>query len=302
VPPNVVEFSRRATDRDQMAGSVTVAIVVAAAVAGMAVGSFLGVVVDRVPEGRSIVHPPSHCGACGTALPWYDNIPVVSFLALRGRCRRCRAPIGVEALGVELAGGAAAALAAAAMGHRWAVVGGCLWALTAVGVVAVAVGGHRPLLGLPVAGAAAGWLACAGAAALTGHGWPAVGRATLGLAAVATAGVGVQVVARWRSAGAAGQPSSADPPGRRLATRWATVGALAPTAALLGWLGPAAALAGTVVGPLWVAGAAARSRVARGRRQSPRVPQAPAGSRWLAGAAAVALVAGTVTSLVAGGR
>jgi leader peptidase (prepilin peptidase)/N-methyltransferase len=71
---------------------------------GATVGSFLNVVIHRLPEpGRSIVRPRSACPACGAAIAWYDNVPLVSFLALRARCRACRAPISwryplVEAL------------------------------------------------------------------------------------------------------------------------------------------------------------------------------------------------------------
>jgi leader peptidase (prepilin peptidase)/N-methyltransferase len=52
----------------------------------LAIGSFLNVVVARVPIGRSIVHPPSACMECGQALAWYDNVPVLSWLVLRGTC------------------------------------------------------------------------------------------------------------------------------------------------------------------------------------------------------------------------
>jgi leader peptidase (prepilin peptidase)/N-methyltransferase len=60
---------------------------------GLAFGSFLNVVAARVPLRRSVVHPGSACMACGTPLAWYDNIPLVSFALLRGRCRHCAAPI-----------------------------------------------------------------------------------------------------------------------------------------------------------------------------------------------------------------
>ena len=55
----------------------------------LALGSFLNVVVARVPERRSLVRPPSSCGSCGTEILWRDNIPVLSYLLLRGRCRHC---------------------------------------------------------------------------------------------------------------------------------------------------------------------------------------------------------------------
>ncbi len=72
-------------------------------VAGLVIGSFLTVVVDRVPRGESVVAPPSRCGSCGLRLGPLDLIPVVSWVALRGKCRRCRAPIGIEPIVIELA-------------------------------------------------------------------------------------------------------------------------------------------------------------------------------------------------------
>lgn len=67
--------------------------VVFAVVGGLALGSFLSLVADRLPLGESIVSPPSHCGVCGHPIRPYDNLPVVSWLILRGRCRDCGAPI-----------------------------------------------------------------------------------------------------------------------------------------------------------------------------------------------------------------
>ncbi len=64
-------------------------------VPGLAIGSFLNVVAARVPERRSVVHPRSACGACGTEIAWYDNIPLLSYVLLRGRCRNCSARIGI---------------------------------------------------------------------------------------------------------------------------------------------------------------------------------------------------------------
>src|SRR5881398_815126 len=63
---------------------------------GACVGSFLNVVVWRLPRGESIVSPPSHCPKCGTKLAWYDNIPVFGWIALRGKCRYCGQPISVR--------------------------------------------------------------------------------------------------------------------------------------------------------------------------------------------------------------
>jgi leader peptidase (prepilin peptidase)/N-methyltransferase len=79
---------------------------------GLAVGSFLNVVADRLPRDESIVAPASHCGACGRRLPAFEMIPVLSYLALRGRCRACGAPIGARVLWVELVTGLLFGLAA----------------------------------------------------------------------------------------------------------------------------------------------------------------------------------------------
>jgi leader peptidase (prepilin peptidase)/N-methyltransferase len=72
-----------------VANSGPVALLVAVGLFGLAIGSFLNVVIARVPVGRSIVRPPSACPGCGAHLAWHDNIPVLSFLVLRGRCRAC---------------------------------------------------------------------------------------------------------------------------------------------------------------------------------------------------------------------
>jgi leader peptidase (prepilin peptidase)/N-methyltransferase len=78
-------------------------VIVVVVVAGLVIGSFLTVVVDRVPRSESVVQPPSRCGSCGLRLGPLDLVPVFSWLALRGRCRQCRTPIGVEPIVIELA-------------------------------------------------------------------------------------------------------------------------------------------------------------------------------------------------------
>ncbi len=72
---------------------MTVAGVVLAALGGLAVGSFLNVVVWRLPRHESLLHPGSHCPGCDALIKPYDNVPVVSWLVLRGRCRNCHEPI-----------------------------------------------------------------------------------------------------------------------------------------------------------------------------------------------------------------
>ena len=68
-------------------------LLVLAAIAGLIVGSFLNVCIYRIPRRESLNWPSSHCTACGRPLSWYENVPVVSWLALRGRCRTCGARI-----------------------------------------------------------------------------------------------------------------------------------------------------------------------------------------------------------------
>jgi|SRR5690349_8472636 len=78
-------------------------IVVIAAVLGLLVGSFLNVVFWRVPRGESIVRPGSHCPKCETPLGALELVPVVSWVALRGRCRSCGTTISIRYPLVELA-------------------------------------------------------------------------------------------------------------------------------------------------------------------------------------------------------
>jgi len=77
-------------------------MVVLAGVLGAAIGSFLNVVIYRLPRGESLVHPRSRCPACQTQIAGYDNLPVISWLVLRGRCRACEAPISPRYPAVEL--------------------------------------------------------------------------------------------------------------------------------------------------------------------------------------------------------
>jgi len=72
---------------------------------GICIGSFLNVCIFRLPAGKSIVNPPSSCPECGTAIRFYDNLPVLSYFILRGRCRHCHTPIAFRYVLVELLGG-----------------------------------------------------------------------------------------------------------------------------------------------------------------------------------------------------
>jgi leader peptidase (prepilin peptidase)/N-methyltransferase len=73
-----------------------------AAVVGVCVGSFLNVCIYRLPRGQSLASPPSRCPHCERPLRWYHNIPIVSWVALRGRCAHCQAPISIQYPVIEL--------------------------------------------------------------------------------------------------------------------------------------------------------------------------------------------------------
>jgi leader peptidase (prepilin peptidase) / N-methyltransferase len=94
-------------------------VIVLASMLGLFVGSFLNVVIYRVPKGESVVRPRSRCPGCGTQLAEYDNIPVVSWVLLRGRCRTCNAPISVRYPIIEALTAVVFGLTAAHFGWVW---------------------------------------------------------------------------------------------------------------------------------------------------------------------------------------
>src|SRR4051795_5696980 len=80
-------------------------VAVFAGMVGLAIGSFLNVVAYRLPRGESLSRPASRCPGCGTPVKPYDNVPVLSWLLLRGHCRSCGEPISVRYPAVELVTG-----------------------------------------------------------------------------------------------------------------------------------------------------------------------------------------------------
>jgi len=87
---------------------------------GLIVGSFLNVVVWRWPREESLITPGSHCPKCGKAISWYDNLPVLSWIILAGRCRSCKEPISVRYPLIELAVGLVSVLCFWCFGpSRW---------------------------------------------------------------------------------------------------------------------------------------------------------------------------------------
>ncbi len=164
-----------------MTDPLRAAVAVWVACVGAAIGSFLNVVIARVPAGESVVSPGSRCPSCRAPIRWWDNLPIVSWLALRGRCRRCGARISpryllVEAIGAAIAlvawgrhglsPGAAAELAFAAILvalsfidlATWLLPHALTWPLLGAGVVASALGvSAAPSLAASAAGAAIGF-------------------------------------------------------------------------------------------------------------------------------------------------
>lgn len=118
--------------------------VVVAGVFGLAIGSFLTVVVDRVPEHVSIVSPGSRCPGCGQEIRARDNIPVVSYLLLRGRCRACGEPISIRYPLLEAL--TALVFAATAAAHHAPYVAIMLCALDAVLIAVSAIDIERRII------------------------------------------------------------------------------------------------------------------------------------------------------------
>ncbi len=85
-----------------MEPNLTMALAIAAAILGACIGSFINVVAWRLPRQESVVLPPSHCPRCGTQLQWFENVPLLGWLGLRGHCRHCGAPISPRYPLVEL--------------------------------------------------------------------------------------------------------------------------------------------------------------------------------------------------------
>jgi len=241
----------------------------AAGVLGLAAGSFANVVIHRVPRGESVVRPRSACPACARPVAPRDNVPVLSWLLLRGRCRHCRAPIPVRYPLVELAMSGLWALVTLRLWttHPWAVPGYLAFAFVCLVLLVVDARTRRlpDRITYPAFGVV---LVLLGAAALA-EGEP--GRLWRGLAAAALAGA------------AFGLPALARPD-------WVGLGdvKLAPTLGLaLGWLSWSALLVGFYAAFLLggLAGITAIVVLRLGRKDT--LPFGP----WLVSGALIALLA-----------
>jgi leader peptidase (prepilin peptidase) / N-methyltransferase len=244
-------------------------LLAAAAVLGLVTGSFLNVVIHRVPRGESLLRPGSHCPACGAAVRRRHNVPVAGWLLLRGRCADCGARVSARYPLVEAGTAALFVAVAARFGLSWQLPAYLYLAAAAVALAAIDLGVRRlpdriVLPSYPVA------LLLLLAPAVARHDWAATGRALLAAAALY---VLYYVLWFFRAMG-----------GGDLA--------LAPLLGLyLGWLGWAPVLVGVFAG-FALGGAAGLVLLAAGvaRRRS-TVPFGPA---MLAGAFLAVLAAAPI--------
>lgn len=153
--------------------------VAVSALVGLLIGSFLNVVVWRVPRGESVVSPPSACPSCGTQIRARDNVPVASWLLLRGRCRDCSEPISARYPLVEAGTAGLFGLVAARFGYDWALPAFLYLAAVGVALALIDLDTHRlpDVLTLPSYAVAVVLL---GGAALLGSDSGSLLRAVLG--------------------------------------------------------------------------------------------------------------------------
>lgn len=164
---------------------VTGALIALIGVLGLVVGSFLNVVVWRVPRGESVVRPASACPRCGTAIRARDNVPVLSWLVLRGRCRDCAEPIAVRYPLVEAGTGllfAAVAWHFLRLELPAALPAYLVLAGAAVALALIDLDHHRlpDVIVLPLYPVLVVLLTLASALSPDPHGWSALGRAGIG--------------------------------------------------------------------------------------------------------------------------
>jgi leader peptidase (prepilin peptidase) / N-methyltransferase len=150
---------------------------------GLLVGSFLNVVIRRVPAGESVVRPPSHCPSCGAPIAPRDNIPVLSWLLLRGRARCCGAAISPRYPVTEAATAAAFVAVAAWQGLSWALPAYLVLAAASLALAEIDLDTQR-LPVLVVAPTFVAGLVLLGAASWLGHDPASAVRAALGAAAL----------------------------------------------------------------------------------------------------------------------
>ena len=109
-----------------MPQTIQIVFLVYAGVLGASVGSFMNVCVSRLPHGESLVRPRSRCPGCGGPIAWYDNIPLLSWALLRGRCRQCRERISIQYPALELVTAAIWVGMAVLYGPTWRALQGAI--------------------------------------------------------------------------------------------------------------------------------------------------------------------------------
>lgn len=150
-------------------GSLEWLIVGLAVVIGLLVGSFLNVVVYRAPLGLSVSTPRSFCPTCDRQLAWWENVPVVSWLALRGHCHTCHQPISVRYPLVESTTAVVFGLVAWAWHGNALSAGYCVLAAVVIAGGLIEYGGSRTPLSVGAVGAGAGAVLVVAAALWLGH-------------------------------------------------------------------------------------------------------------------------------------
>ncbi len=251
------------------AGGARVPVTVVAAVTGLVIGSFLNVVVYRVPRGLSVVQPGSFCPACGAPIGSWDNVPVISWLVLRARCRQCGEPIAARYPVVELVTGGLFGAVAWVLGAHWAVPGMCVLGATTVALAVIELDGLPPPATVSSIGTALGAVLLS-AAAVADRRWWHLGGMLIGIAIAGCIAVSGSRAARRRGVGSS--------------PLWAMI----PAGAVMGWVGAIGATIGVSTSAVALIGLAVLSRT-RVRHQ---------GSHRVAGIA-VAASAGSVAALIA---
>jgi leader peptidase (prepilin peptidase)/N-methyltransferase len=210
---------------------------------GLIIGSFLNVVVYRTPRGLSVVQPGSFCPACATPIRSSDNVPVLSWLVLRGKCRHCGEPISVRYPAVELLTGVLFGAVAWALGPHWAVPGMCALSATALSMAVIELDGLVPPASTSLIGTGVGAILLA-SAAVADRRWWHLGGMLVGIVAALVLTLAWPAVTRRRAA--TGRP-------------WAVV----PAGAVLGWVGPRGAAVGVAAFVVIALGLAALARKER---------------------------------------
>ena len=164
-----------------------------AGIVGLFVGSFLNVVVYRAPRHLSVSTPRSFCPNCRRQLTWWENIPLFSWVGLRGRCHGCKDPISIRYPLVEVTTGVAFCLITWALSGEFVAVAYCVLAATMIAVSLIEYGGERSPTSVAVIGSAVGLVLLIPGAWLLHDWWIAGGS----LISVGAATCALYLIHRW---------------------------------------------------------------------------------------------------------